>query len=80
MVCHVTPYKIKEEYYLWRSCLVDAKRTLLFMAEQVFLLMGVVWSMHTVDTQCTVWARKGEANGQRIFCCCLNFSCLAIKT
>ena len=47
------------------------------MVEQVFLLMGEVWSMHDVDTQCTV---KGERRpeGREEFLC-LNFSCLAIK-
>ena len=57
----MTPHKIKKECYLLRSCLVDAGRMLLFMAEQVFLLMGEVWSMHNADTQCT----EGERGGQR---------------
>ena len=48
------PYKIKKEYYLLRSCLVDARRMVLFMFEQVFLLMGEVWSMHDADTPCRV--------------------------
>ena len=33
------PYKIKKECYLLRSCLVGARRMLLFMVEQVCLLM-----------------------------------------
>ena len=47
------------------------------MAEQVFLLMGEVWSMHNADTECTV---KGERRpkGKKKFLC-LNSSCLAIK-
>ena len=40
MVRHVTPHKLRKEWYLLRSCLVDAGRTLLFMVEQVFLLDG----------------------------------------
>ena len=46
------------------------------MAEQVFLLMGEVWSMHNADTQCTVQAQRPM--GRENFLC-LNFSCLAIK-
>ena len=69
---------MKKECYLLRSCLVDAGRMLLFMVEQVFLLMGEVWWMHNVGTQCTVEGRE-EAKGQRKFLCVLNFSCLAIK-
>ena len=34
------PYKIEKEGYLLRSYLVDAKRMLPFMGEQVFLPMG----------------------------------------
>ena len=37
---HVTPYKIGKACYLLRSCLVGAGRMLLFMVEQVFLLMA----------------------------------------
>ena len=40
MVGYVTPYKIQKECYLLKSCLVDAGRMLLVMAEQVFLPMG----------------------------------------
>ena len=36
----VAPYKIKAEYYLLRSCLVDTMKMLLLSIEQVFLLMG----------------------------------------
>ena len=32
----MTPYKIKKERYILRICLVDARRMLLVMAEQVF--------------------------------------------
>ena len=53
------PYKIKKECYLLRSCLVDAKKTLLFMVEQVFLPMAEVWWMHNA------WWGRGEARGQR---------------
>ena len=41
----IVPYKIKE-CYLLRSCLIAGRRMLLFMAEQVFLLMGEVCMMH----------------------------------
>ena len=61
---HVTPYKIKKDCFLLRSCLVGARRMLLFMIEQVFLLMGEVWLVHNADTQCTVGGR-GETKGQR---------------
>ena len=36
------------------------------MAEQVFLLMGEVWSMHNAGTQCAVEGTE-EAKGQRTF-------------
>ena len=48
--------------FLLRSCLVDVRRMLFFMVEQVFLLMGVC-SMSNADTQCTVL-------GERIFTFC----------
>ena len=35
------------------------------MAEQVFLLMGEVWSMHNADTQCTIGEReKNKGQGK----------------
>ena len=45
---------IKKERYLLKSCLVDARKMLLFMVEQVFLLMREIWSVHDVDMQCIV--------------------------
>ena len=42
-----------------------------FMVEQIFLLMGEVWSMH--NDRYTV--RGEEAKGREEFLC-LNFSCL----
>ena len=49
-----------------------ARRTVLFMAEQVFLPMGEFWWMH--NAQC------GERGGQRAEkFSCLSFSCLSIK-
>ena len=73
----MSAYKIKKECYLLRSCLVDAGRTLLFMLEQVFLLMGSFGGclMQIHDAQ------GGERGGQRAEknFLCLNFSCLAIK-
>ena len=50
---------------------------LLFIVEQVFLLMGEVRSMHNADTQCTVRG-EGRPKGREEFLC-LNFSCLAVK-
>ena len=72
----MTAYKIIRECCVLRSCLVDAKRMLLFMAELVLLLIGEVWwcIMKVYN------AKRGgeEAIGQRR-CFCLSFSCLAIK-
>ena len=42
----MTPYKIKKESYLLKSCPVAARRMLLFMAEQIFLQIAEVWPMH----------------------------------
>ena len=47
MVGYVTIYKIQEECYLLKSCLVDAGRMLLVMAEQVFLPMGDICCLVT---------------------------------
>ena len=57
-------YQIKQEGNLPRSCVVDARRILLFMVEQGCLLMGEDWSMYITDTQCAVQGRE-EAIGQR---------------
>ena len=43
----MTPYKIQKECYLLKSCLGDAGRMLLIMAEQVFLLMGGIYCLVT---------------------------------
>lgn len=59
----VTPYKIKKEPYLLRSCLLDARRMLLFMIE--VSANGEVWSLHKAGTQCTVEGErrlKGREN------------------
>ena len=60
----MTSYKIKKECNLLSSYLVAVWRMLLFMVEQIFLLMGEVWWMHSADIQCTVEGRE-EAKGQR---------------
>ena len=75
---HETPYKIKKECFLLRSCHADARRMLFFMVEQVFLLMGEVWSMHNIDIQ---WPVGGERRPKgREECIYVEiFSCLAIK-
>ena len=62
----MTPYKIKKKCYLSRSCLVDTRRMLLFMAEQLFLPAGEIWLMHKADTQCSVEGKE-EAKGQKRF-------------
>ena len=72
----MTPHKMKKECYLLKSHLVDARQRLLFMVEQVFLLMEEVWSVHNVDTQYTV-GREERPKGREFLC--LNFSCLAIN-
>ena len=43
---------MKKERYLLKSCLVDARKVLLFTVEQLFLLMRAIWSMHDMDTHC----------------------------
>ena len=54
----MTPYRIKEECYLLRSCIVAGPRgTLLFTVEKVFLPMGEVWLMLNADTDCTAEER-----------------------
>ena len=63
----MAPYKIKKECYLLRSCLVDAGRMLLFMAEQVLLLMGEVWLMHNAGTQCKVGDEGRPKLGKRFY-------------
>ena len=42
---------------------LDARRMLLFMAEQVLLLMGEVWLMHNADMQFLV-VKGEEAKGR----------------
>ena len=41
--------KIKNDYYLLKSCLVGARRMLFFMVEQVFLPMEASWLKHNAD-------------------------------
>ena len=62
----IARYKIKRECYLFRSCLLGARRILFFMVKQVFLLMGKIWSVHwyNADTQCTIEGKE-EAKGQK---------------
>ena len=64
MVSHVTPHKLKKECYLLRSCLVDARRMLLLMVEQVFLPIEEVWSIQIHNAQ-----EEGERRpkGREIF-------------
>ena len=60
-----------------RSHLLGAGRMFLLMAEQVFPLMGEVWSVYNADTQCRVGEREGQRAEENFLC--LSFSCLAIK-
>ena len=60
----MAPYKIKNEYYLLKICLVGARKMVLFMVEQVFLPGEEAWWMHSINTPCTVEGRE-EANGHR---------------
>lgn len=57
-----------------RSCLVDVKRMLFFMAAQVFLPMERVWLMHNADAQCTVQEEK-RPKGQGEFLFTFFLSC-----
>ena len=64
----MTLYKMKKEGCLLRSHLDGAGRMLLLMAEQVFLLVGEVWSMQNADTHCAVRG-EGRRKGREEFCC-----------
>ena len=75
VVGHVTLNNIKKEYYLLRSCLVNARK-LLFMTEQILLLMGEVWVMCNTDVQCT-GGKRGHLRAETFLC--VNFSCLDKK-
>ena len=57
-------YKMKQEGCLPRSCLVDARRMLLLMVEQVFLPIEEVWSIQIHNAQ-----EEGERRpkGREIF-------------
>ena len=61
--------KIKNKCYLLSSCLVGAGRTLLFMVEQVFLLMEEVCSMlmqiHGAQAE-----KRGGQRGEKSFLIC----------
>lgn len=66
----MTPYVDQEGMLSLRSCLVDAKRKLLFMVEQVFLPAGGGWgdwSMPEADTQCTGLG-VGEVGREECIC------------
>ena len=39
------------------------------MVEHVFLLMGKVWLMVSIDTQCTIEGREDTIVQRRIFLC-----------
>ena len=43
------PLHVQEGMLSLRSCLVDARRMLLFGTEQVFMLKGAVWLMHNAN-------------------------------
>ena len=63
------PFQDQEGMFSFKEL---ARRMLLFMVEQVFLLMGEVWWTLNVDTG------REEAKGQRKLLY-LNLSCLTIK-
>ena len=77
VVGHVTPYKLKKECCLLRSCLADARRMLVFMVEQVFLPMGKFGrcqvQMH--NAQC---GERGDQRAEKNFLC-FSVSCIAMK-
>ena len=73
---HGQKKKIKNDYYLLKSCLVGARRMLFFMVEQVFLPMEASWLKHNADWKCTVEGKE-EVKSRKILH--LNFSCLVIK-
>ena len=77
MVDHVVPYKIKKGCYLVKSCLIDTRRMLPLMVEQLFLLVEEIWLMYNTDTKCTVWGKRRPKGREFIF---KFFSCLAIKS
>ena len=63
----MSPYKIKEECYLLRSCLDDAKRMLLLWLNRCFLLMGELLLMHDANTQCTVGGERRPKGKEKFF-------------
>ena len=58
----------RKDCYILRSCLADAMRMLLFIVEQVFLLMGEVWLMCKANAQCTVRS-ENRPKVEKNFCC-----------
>ena len=64
-----------KEHYLLRSCLVDSGSMLLLTVEQVFLLMGALWSMCNADAQGTVLGEGERPKGRAkfFFSACFNF-------
>lgn len=59
--------------------MLDARRTLFFTAEQVFLWMVAVWSMHKADGQThSTGKQSGGQRAEKTFMFKF-FSCLAIE-
>ena len=64
-----------QECYLLRGCIVDGRRMLLFMVEQVCLTVGEVWSRHKADTRCTL-GRERKPKGRENFLFKFFLSCI----
>lgn len=64
----MTPLQDQEEMLSLKSCLVGARRMLLFKVEQQFLLMGEVWSTHNADTQRTVEGTEEDKETRQNLC------------
>ena len=72
---HRDPLWDQEGMLSLRGCLINARRMLVFVVEQVFLPTWMVWWIQNVDARCTA---EGRPKGRENFVC-LNFSCFAIK-
>ena len=74
----VVSYKFKKECYFLRSCLVDAGKRFLFMAEWVFLPMGELCSLYNADIQGMVGEREEAKRRTKCFMFKFFLSCYKI--